>query len=324
MSIDDFLAWNPAVGPNCAGLNVNTYVCVGITPQALYMVELPSAATNLTPPPMVTWTSTPLGTPDALPFTPTISPTHGPMPTNCVEHYQARANQTCSDLIADFGWGPVAEAQFFAWNPVLANDCEAVLEGHWYCVTTFDEPPELEARTVQPMPLPANTTSKYIVYRFIKEEFIDWNPTVGTNCSNIKANTFYCVAVPSSPTTRTAPFPTTFVPPMSSTPVSSSGPITSAPPSSSSAVSTSSESVATPLPTQPTMVLGYRRFYDVETGDGYWDITNSAGVDLSDFINWNSGAGANCSALWASVYVCVGISGPVATFSGTPPLPVPT
>ncbi|KAK4441924.1 LysM domain-containing protein [Podospora aff. communis PSN243] len=334
MSFDDLIAWNPAIGPSCTGLNVNTYICVGITPQVQYTVVIPSEAPTLSFPPEFPWTTTPLDPPDTVPFTPTISPTHGPMPTNCLSYYQAREGQTCANLTADFGYGPISEAQLLSWNPVLANDCEAILEGHWYCVAAFDAPPELPSKTIPPSPVPTDTTEDCVAWyeadqgdtcqdladligRFNETEFKLWNPAVGEDCDGIKSGTYYCIAVPSSPTTRTAPFPTTLIPPASSEPVASSasgsGPITSVSVTSSVVVSisasasvtsapassTSVESVATPLPTQPTMVSGCRRFYFVEVGDGCWDITNAAGIDANDFALWNSGAGPQCSTLWA-------------------------
>ena len=88
------------------------------------------------------------------------------------------------------------------------------------------------------------------------------------------------------------------------------------------------------------MVDGCRRFYYVQPDDGCWQIATDAGItleyvafmeptdslafltcDLSDFYEWNPAAAPDCSTMWANVYVCVGLSGPVATFSGIPPQP---
>ncbi len=44
---------------------------------------------------------------------------------------------------------------------------------------------------------------------FSKADFVRWNPIVFSDCSNIKPDTYYCVAVPGTPSTRTAPLPTT-------------------------------------------------------------------------------------------------------------------
>lgn len=69
------------------------------------------------------------------------------------------------------------------------------------------------------------------------------------------------------------------------------------------------------------MVSGCRRFYFVQPGDGCWQISTDAGIALADFYAWNGGAAPDCSGMWSGVYVCVGIAGPVATFSGVPPQP---
>lgn len=90
------------------------------------------------------------------------------------------------------------------------------------------------------------------------------------------------------------------------------------------------------------MTAGCRRFYFVKPGDGCWQISHDAGIALEyvtitilfkspspeltstphrDFYKWNPGAAPDCSGMWANIYVCVGITGPAATFSGTPPKP---
>jgi hypothetical protein len=47
---------------------------------------------------------------------------------------------------------------------------------------------------------------------FSKSDFISWNPSVGTDCGGIVEDQFLCVAIPETPTTRTAAAPTTTTP----------------------------------------------------------------------------------------------------------------
>lgn len=54
------------------------------------------------------------------------------------------------------------------------------------------------------------------------------------------------------------------------------------------------------------MVSDCDKFYDVESGDGCYDIAASYGIALTDFYNWNP-AVSSCADLWPSYYVCVGV-----------------
>lgn len=91
-------AWNPTIGSDCSGLYLYHYVCVGIQPQTSMSIPWNTAGTTATLPDYVSVTPTPLPTYDYQePFVPT--PTHGPLPTNCMDWYQAqpvRFIQSCS------------------------------------------------------------------------------------------------------------------------------------------------------------------------------------------------------------------------------------
>jgi hypothetical protein len=47
---------------------------------------------------------------------------------------------------------------------------------------------------------------------FSKTDFIAWNPSVGSGCGGLSVGLFYCVGVPGTPTTRTAPVQTSTAP----------------------------------------------------------------------------------------------------------------
>ncbi|KAK0612011.1 hypothetical protein B0T14DRAFT_571853 [Immersiella caudata] len=347
MSLADFIAWNPAVQTDCSGLYVNYWVCVGIQPQTTGIVEvIPTVTANITLPPLVPGTSTSLPSLDPV-FTPT--PTHGPLPTNCVAYYLAHANETCADVLT--AHVEINEAQFLVWNPVLGSTCtdQPLEEGSYYCAGAYDGDDAyllpIPTATAQPSPVPSDTTGTCVAWyyndggltcddmvlifgRFSLANFIAWNPSVGSTCgAGLQDDMWYCVGVPGTPTTRTAAVPTTLFPPDESDPVSVSVPVTPPPSSrSTSAASPSSTSsgggaVTTPQPIQAPMIQGCRRFYFVQPGDGCWQISTDAGISLSDFYTYNPAAAPDCSGMWANVYVCVGISGPVATFSGSPPVP---
>ncbi|KAK1984913.1 LysM domain-containing protein [Colletotrichum cereale] len=307
MGIEDFLLWNPALGFDCKGLYLYYYVCVGIQRQTQISIDFPTFVPNATVPSMV------IPTPVELPpvdnnFEPV--PVQGPLPTDCVEYYQARSGETCRHIVATHK--SITESQFLAWHPFLNNNCDGLWAGYYYCLWVGNQIPEPPVQTTVPTPVDPDTTSDCRAWflsdgltcddfvllfgRFSLADFIKWNPQLGLSCENMRPEYWYCVAVPGTPTTRTAPLPSATQPPPDSTSSLPSVPATS----------TSSGPVATPTPVQPGMISGCLKFYFVQKGDGCWAIANSAGISLDDFYKWNPAVG-DCSGLWPEVYVCVGI-----------------
>ncbi len=129
-------------------------------------------------------------------------------------------------------------------------------------------------------------------------QFYSWNPSAGSDCSGLWANAYACVGIIglTKPTTTTA-----------------------------------GNGVATPTPTQPSIVSNCNSFYFVKSGEGCADIASRNGISLSQFYSWNPSAGSDCSGLWANAYACVGIIGfvkPTTTTKAgngvTTPMPIQT
>lgn len=116
---------------------------------------------------------------------------------------------------------------------------------------------------------------------FSTAQFIEWNPAVGSSCTGLWADYYYCVGVPGTPTSRT----------------STAGPTSTKP----------ANGVTTPQPTQPNMVQDCDQFVYVNPGDQCGTVASRAGVSLSDFLQWNPSTGKDCSGLWANTYACVGV-----------------
>ena len=118
---------------------------------------------------------------------------------------------------------------------------------------------------------------------------------MGTSCTLVVGNS-YCVernfGVPVETTTTTTP------------------------------TGTPGNGISTPQPIQTGMVTNCNKFYFVKADEGCRDIADAQGISLSDFYAWNPAAKSDCSGLWASVYVCVGIiGGPTATTTSTATTP---
>lgn len=115
-------------------------------------------------------------------------------------------------------------------------------------------------------------------YNITLTEFYAWNPDVGTSCTALWANEWYCVAGPPVVSTTTT-----------------------------SAAATTTSPGATPTPHQPNMVSGCQVFYEAVSGDTCSSIATAYGITLTDFYTWNPDVGTDCSALWAQEWYCVGL-----------------
>lgn len=186
-----------------------------------------------------------------------------------------------------------------AWNPALAGNCNGLWVGYWYCVAAFSDAdgdyPVPATVTTVPSPTgtgsPSDCAAWYLTTlgddcdtlvaefgSFSEEQLIEWNPSVWSDCSNVVEGTYYCVAVPGSPTTRTTTLPTSTTAPSS-------------------------------IPTQTGMAD--------DCGDNVWLVSDSDtcasvvsanGISLDNFESWNPAVVASdgsCS-LTTGYYVCVG------------------
>lgn len=122
-------------------------------------------------------------------------------------------------------------------------------------------------------------------------DFYSWNPAVKTDCSGLWASTYVCVGLIGQTTSATTTTTSTIT-----TTTTSAG-----------------NGVVTPTPTQTGMAANCNTFYFVQSGDGCAAIASKFGISLANFYSWNPAVKTDCSALWASVYVCVGLIGSTPT-----------
>lgn len=111
-----------------------------------------------------------------------------------------------------------------SWNPALNGDCDGMWLGYYYCVAAGDTLPAPAIETKRPDSTSqgqvSTCTSWYqsdgletceeivgMFGRFSKNEFVDWNPTVGSDCTGLVAGQYFCVGIPETPSTRTSTVP---------------------------------------------------------------------------------------------------------------------
>ncbi|KAL1835661.1 hypothetical protein VTJ49DRAFT_6258 [Mycothermus thermophilus] len=95
-TLQDFFAWNPAVGTDCSGLQAGVYVCVGIpgTPTAPSTAFTTSTTTSSVSAP---------------------SPTQPGIIASCNKYYQVQSGDNCEKIVAAHGYTFTLQ-QFYSWN----------------------------------------------------------------------------------------------------------------------------------------------------------------------------------------------------------------
>jgi hypothetical protein len=207
---DDFVRWNPAVGPTCGGIWAQTYYCVGV----------PGTATVK---PSATPTPTGIHKP---------SPTQSGLIDTCTDFYFAAANDRCDLIIAKYG--TFTYDDFVRWNPAVGPTCDGIWARTYYCVGapgTSTVRPSATSKVPTPTPAPTGNTRPSPVregmietcnkYHFVvkddtcdtlvekygtfsRTQFVGWNPSVGSDCKGLWLNTWFCVGVPgTNPVTTT-------------------------------------------------------------------------------------------------------------------------
>jgi hypothetical protein len=213
------------------------------------------------------------------------------MPDDCQAYYLAEENDTCRTVLASYTY--VTQEQFFEWNPALDGNCDGLWLGYYYCVANFNSTSEVPLPTVTERPTTstapgsvASCTAWYsstpddtcdtiasVFGRFSQADFVSWNPSLDSACSNLQPSLYYCVAVPGTPSTRTAAYPST---------------------------TTASSAPALPTGCTSTWLVG--------TDDSCADVAGVNGLSLAEFVALNPQLDASVSRCFldSGSTVCVG------------------
>ncbi|PYI34977.1 hypothetical protein BP00DRAFT_306095, partial [Aspergillus indologenus CBS 114.80] len=124
-------------------------------------------------------------------------------------------------------------------------------------------------------------------------QFLKWNPSVNSDCSNILAGYYYCVDVPNptAPVTTTVPATTT--------------------------TTTPADGITTPTPIQTGMTDKCSKFDLFQSGDSCEAIAAKHEIQLSTFYTWNPAVSSSCGDLDVDYYVCVQARGYTAPTTPT-------
>lgn len=212
ISLDDFYDWNPAVGTDCSDLEADYYVCIGVSSNG---------------------TSTASATSTSPASTTTSIPTQTGIASNCDDLYLVQSGDTCYDIAAADG---ISLDDFYAWNPAVGTDCDALDVGYYVCVgvssttstttttaistiaastttvsTTLATTTVTTATSSAPSPSQTGLDSSCDDYHLVVsgdgcydiaaaagislDDFYDWNPAVGDDCSGLWTGYYVCIGV---------------------------------------------------------------------------------------------------------------------------------
>ncbi|KAF7131457.1 hypothetical protein CNMCM5793_004682 [Aspergillus hiratsukae] len=109
ITLDEFYAWNPAVGSDCSGLQASDAYCVMAPATSSTTIPATTTTTSVTPP----------------------APTQAGIPSNCNAYAVTQSGDGCQ-VFADRNG--ITLAELYEWNPVLNNNCENFWLGEAYCI----------------------------------------------------------------------------------------------------------------------------------------------------------------------------------------------
>ncbi|KAB8232263.1 uncharacterized protein BDW43DRAFT_312259 [Aspergillus alliaceus] len=290
-TIEELLEWNPGLKEDCDHPLLGYFVCVMVKPNGLTL-SYPTATTPVTIPTPTPYTPPPPVCPnstDATVFTP--SPTQPGMATGCRVYHHATTGDSCSKIVSKYKY--INEKQLQEWNPALGSVCKGLVPNFYYCLYPSTFVPMPPTVTTAPAPTQSGIASNCKAWYQVKDaeicseialifgtfsegDFKAWNPSVGKGCTKILKDNWYCVAVPSTPSTRTAPVPT----------------------------------FPTSVPRQPNVIKNCTTWWHVSENEDCYDVSRKNSIKVEEFLRWNPDVRSSqndCKFLPVDHEVCVGI-----------------
>ncbi|KAK2859914.1 hypothetical protein FQN49_004582 [Arthroderma sp. PD_2] len=251
--------------------------------------------------------------PQSSPGSPELDPA---IAHRCTLYHQVRQGENCLGIALQY---EIAPQDLARWNK-LGTRCSRLRPGRLICVGVDDASTQHVPRALPtgihfpenpPMPSQPGVSKTCVRWykaergdncktiaeerfdSFTLEQFMDWNPAVGPECTRLYAGWYYCIGVSDgqAPTvTTTVTMPTTGVRETWPAPTGTPNP----PPIDPG-----------PRPQQPGTIRGCRLFHHVRENDNCFKIEEIYGISDTDFQKWNPEVGVSCLNLWAGYYVCV-------------------
>ncbi|KAM5487940.1 hypothetical protein MaudMau93_004334 [Microsporum audouinii] len=190
-TLEDFIAWNPAVKSDCSGLWRGYYYCTGV----------PGTPTK----PITTGTPKPT----ANPMNP--QPQQPGRVKNCNKFYLVKNGDNCYNIEQKFS---LSHNNFVRWNPDVKDDCSSLWQGYHMCVGVQGQPTRTSTTSApQPTahePLYPGTIKECKNYHLVKSGDTCWslqqsynldenkfktlNPVLASDCSKLWLGYYICLS----------------------------------------------------------------------------------------------------------------------------------
>ncbi|KAH7038277.1 uncharacterized protein B0I36DRAFT_420788 [Microdochium trichocladiopsis] len=261
-------------------------------------------------------------------------PTKAPDDTikDCTNWLVATKSDTCQSIANDNG---LALEQIYRWNPSLASGCKLVVDTS-YCIeenwgippppTSTSSSTKASSTTGNGITTPTPTQSGGLIascnnstsgngvatptptqdgmapncakFHFVEPgtgcgdilskygislaSFYEWNKSVGPQCTGMWANVNVCVGLIGGATSNSA-----------------------SPSTTRTSSTTTGNGISTPTPTMGGMIADCDKFDFVKDGDACSAVLARNSLTVALLYAWNRDVKADCTGLWANVYVCV-------------------
>ncbi|KAF7316288.1 hypothetical protein MIND_00147500 [Mycena indigotica] len=246
-----FLKLNPGINSQCSNIVLGLAYCV-------FSIFPPSTSTSTGPPS-------------------NVAP--GTITDGCTSYYTVVSGDGCASIESKFN---LTLAQFIQMNPELNSQCTNLALGEAYCVASSNStgPPS----NVAPGTITAGCTKYYTVvsgdgcasiesrFNLTLAQFIQMNPELNSQCTNLALGEAYCVASSNS---------------------TSSGPPANVAPG--------------------TITAGCTKYYTVVSGDGCASIDSRFNLTLTQLIQMNPELNSQCTNLALGEAYCVASSNSTST-----------
>lgn len=129
--LDDFYAWNPAVGTSCASLQAGYYVCVGVASGSSGTTTTTTSSTLSTSTVSTTKRTTTITKTTTTSGAAVPSPTQSGLASNCNDFYLVVSGDGCYNLATS---ASISLDDFYSWNPAVEDDCSGLQAGYYVCI----------------------------------------------------------------------------------------------------------------------------------------------------------------------------------------------
>ncbi|KAF3932746.1 hypothetical protein ABW19_dt0205660 [Dactylella cylindrospora] len=319
LTLAKLLSYNPALGNNCQGLTLRTYVCV--------QVSAASTTTRTT----TTTTAAPVVTP---------TPIQSGQVGNCIGWRYVQSTDTCANIVSRYAAAPISLtlANLLKWNPALGSNCAGLTPKYFVCVRIDPSKPTSTTTTTRtttpvvstPTPIQSGQVGNCIGWRYVAASdtcsnivtrfqaapvsltlanLLAWNPALGSNCAGLTPGYFVCVRIDpsiSTTTSRTTTSSRTTTTTSRTTTTTSRTTTTT----TRTTTTTTSSGITTPTPIQSGQAAGCIGWRYVQASDTCANIvtryqSSPVYLTLEHLLAWNPALGSNCAGLTPGYFVCV-------------------